>query len=84
MIVEDVVGLRAVDGAGRRRNRDAEHAGEDEARQGATGHVTQLLESAEELPAFRTCASYFCSPTEARVSSRLDDKQSSPDECENH
>ena len=39
MIVEDGVRLRAVDGAGRRRNRDAEHAGEDEARQGATGHV---------------------------------------------
>ena len=35
MIVEDGVRLRAVDGAGRRRNRDAE----DEERQAATGHV---------------------------------------------
>ena len=37
MIVEDGVRLRAVDGAGRRRNRDAED--EDEARQAARGHV---------------------------------------------
>ena len=37
MIVEDGVRLRAVDGAGRRRNRGAED--EDEARQAARGHV---------------------------------------------
>ena len=38
MIVEDGVRLRAVDGAGRRRNRRAGEDAEDE-RQAATGHV---------------------------------------------
>ena len=57
MIVEDGVRLRAVDGAGRRRNRGAEDAGEEEARQGATGHVIHSCR-------FELFSVYAASPTQ--------------------